>query len=96
MLASLHFLQLVVHHFRGDLAGAEKHFKAGLPFFDDPGFQAVPGTAVAAFACASSNVWMLGRADTARRRDAQMMATANASNAFDVALSRVLCSGPPG
>jgi tetratricopeptide (TPR) repeat protein len=93
MLASLHFLQLVVHHFRGDLAGAEKHFTAGLPFFDDPGFRQLPATAVAAFACASSNAWMLGRADVARKRDVQMMATSNASNAFEVALSRLYAAG---
>ena len=43
--ASAHALQTIARYYRGDLAGAEKHFAAGLKFFDDPGFRRVPGVA---------------------------------------------------
>ena len=35
-------LQIATRYDRGDLAGAEKHFTAGLEFFDDPVFRRVP------------------------------------------------------
>ena len=35
-------LQMITRYWRGDLAGAEKHFTAGLKFFDDPGFRQFP------------------------------------------------------
>jgi hypothetical protein len=40
-LAFAHQLQLATRHWRGDLAGAEKCFAAGLKFFQDPRHQAV-------------------------------------------------------
>ena len=39
-----HHLQILTRYSRGDLAGVEKHFTAGLKFFDDPGLQTVPGS----------------------------------------------------
>ena len=33
----------VTRYWSGDLAGAEKHFTAGLKFFDDPGFKRSAG-----------------------------------------------------
>ncbi len=62
-------LQMSTRHRRGDLAGVEQHFAAGLKFFDDPGVRQIPGLAVSAFGFASLNAWMLGRADVARERD---------------------------
>ena len=37
---------MITRYWRGDLAGVEKHFTAGLKFFDDPGFRQLPGAAV--------------------------------------------------
>ena len=73
----MHSPDTYTRHGRGDLAGVEKHFTAGLKFFDDPGFRQYPGGAVAPFGYASLNAWMLGRADVAREREARMMAAAN-------------------
>jgi len=42
-LAMAHAHQSNTRHWRGDLAGAEKYYKAGLKLFDDPGFRQVPG-----------------------------------------------------
>jgi hypothetical protein len=39
VLAHVYTLQIQTRYFRGDLAGAEEHFAAGLKFFDDPGFR---------------------------------------------------------
>jgi tetratricopeptide (TPR) repeat protein len=82
-----HAFQLITRHSRGDLAGAEEHCTAGLKFFDDPGFSQVPGATIGTFAIASWNAWMLGRADVAREREAQMMAAANGNNPYEVAWS---------
>jgi tetratricopeptide (TPR) repeat protein len=71
----------------GDFAGVEKHFTAGLEFFDDPSFRQVPGALVVAFGAATKNAWMLGRADVARNRLAQLMAAATGSNPFEAATS---------
>ena len=89
-LAGVHALQILTRFWRGDLAGVEQRFEAGLKFFDDAGFRQLPsGGAAAAFAYASWNAWMLGRADVARERIAQM-ATTIGNNLFEVALSRSL------
>ncbi len=75
-------------HGRGDLAGVERHFAAGLEFFDDPGFRQYPGAAaVSTFGYVSSNAWIQGRPDVARERIAQMMAAVNGNNPYDVAMS---------
>ena len=42
-LAMAHAFQTVTRYSRGDLVGTEKYYKAGLAFFDDPGFRQVPG-----------------------------------------------------
>jgi tetratricopeptide (TPR) repeat protein len=87
-LALLHLQQLMVHFYRGDLAGAEGYFTNGLTFFDDPGFKRNPvGTAIAVFGWASWTAWMLGRADVARERLAKMRLAVNPANPHDVAWS---------
>jgi class 3 adenylate cyclase/tetratricopeptide (TPR) repeat protein len=92
VLAHVYTLQLQTRHWRGDLAGAEKHFAAGLKFFDDPGFRQLPLVAVVGFGHAAANAWTLGRADVARERMAQMVAAANGSNPFEVAFSTVFAA----
>jgi hypothetical protein len=42
-IASLHTMQLITRYPRGDLAGAENHFKALQKFIDDPVFRRDPG-----------------------------------------------------
>jgi class 3 adenylate cyclase/tetratricopeptide (TPR) repeat protein len=85
-LGSVHGIQLQTRYWRGDLAGAEKHFATGLKFFDDPGFKR-SAAIIPFFGHASWNAWTIGRADAARDRMARMMAAANAENPYDLALS---------
>jgi class 3 adenylate cyclase/tetratricopeptide (TPR) repeat protein len=80
-----HTLQVMARHFRGDLAGAEEYYTAGLKFFDDPGFRKTREPRIATFAYASWNAWMLGRADVARERMARMIV--NEDNPYEVAHS---------
>jgi tetratricopeptide (TPR) repeat protein len=89
-LGQVRELQVQTHFFLGDFAGVEKHFAAGLKFFDDPDFRQYPKNSfivVTAFAYASWNAWMLGRANVARERDVKMMAAANQNNPYYVAAS---------
>ena len=74
-----------VHHKIGDLVGSEKHFAAGLKFFDDPAFRDNPnGGAISVFGGASWNAWTLGRADIARERAAEIRAALNPANTHDL------------
>jgi len=83
-LAVLHLEQLMVHFYRGDLAGAEGYFTTGLKFFDDPGFRkAGVGTAISVFGWASWTAWMLG-ADVAHERLAKMRLAVNPANDHDL------------
>jgi tetratricopeptide (TPR) repeat protein len=92
-IASVHTMQLLVHYYRGDLAGAENHFAAGLKFFDDPVFrQYATGIGISVFGWASWNAWILGRADVARERLAKMRAAVNPDNPHDLPWSHVLAA----
>jgi len=87
-LGRSHVLQLTTRWLRGDLAGVEKHFTAGLKFWYDPGLRGgVPFGSVQAFGVASMNAWMLGRADVARERAVQLMAAAE-THPYGIACSR--------
>jgi tetratricopeptide (TPR) repeat protein len=66
--------QVHVRFWRGDHAGAEKHFMAGLKFFEDPEFIRLPEDPARVFGTASWNAWIVGRADIARQRETRMMA----------------------
>jgi tetratricopeptide (TPR) repeat protein len=81
------YLQTMAHFYRGDLAGAEKHFIEGLQSFEHPGLRRIPGVAIAAFHMGAFTAWLSGRADIARQRIARMLAVANPSNPFEVAFS---------
>ena len=86
-LGVAHCLQIIAHYWRADLAGVEKHFTAGLKFFDDPGFRRFPDVAIPTFGYTSWTAWALGRADVAREREARMMAAANGNSPYQVAFS---------
>jgi class 3 adenylate cyclase/tetratricopeptide (TPR) repeat protein len=80
-----HTFQVMARHFSADLNGAEKHYTAGLKFFEDPSFKLTREPRLSAFAYASWNAWMLGRADVARERMARMIV--NENNPYEIALS---------
>jgi tetratricopeptide (TPR) repeat protein len=85
-IARAHSFQLTVRYYVGDFAGAEKHFTAGLKFFETPAVMRLGETTVLAFAVGSWNAWILGRADVARDREARMVAAGN-TNPYVMALS---------
>jgi tetratricopeptide (TPR) repeat protein len=85
-------LQILAGLTRADLAGVEKHFTIGLPFFEDPGLKHFPGATVAAFGGASWSAWMLGRPDVARQRKAHMMAKMNENNPHDVVITGIFAA----
>jgi class 3 adenylate cyclase/tetratricopeptide (TPR) repeat protein len=86
-LGEAYLLQLLTRHWRGDLAGAEKHFTTGLAFFDAPGFRQLPNLAVLPFGYGSVTASLLGRAAVARDRMAQATAAADPNNPLDLTLS---------
>jgi class 3 adenylate cyclase/tetratricopeptide (TPR) repeat protein len=81
MLAHVHLLQLFVRYYRGDLAGVEKHFAAGLQFFNDPVFRP-RGASIAVFAHAAYCAWLAGRVNVARDRITSAAATVNPTNPY--------------
>jgi class 3 adenylate cyclase/tetratricopeptide (TPR) repeat protein len=85
-LAFLHLQQVMVHFYRGDLAGAEEYFTTGRKFFDGLVLKKNPvGNAIAVFGHASWTAWMLGRADVARERLVNMRLVVNSANSHDLA-----------
>jgi class 3 adenylate cyclase/tetratricopeptide (TPR) repeat protein len=85
-IARAHSFQLTVRYYVGDFAGVEKHFTAGLKFFEAPAVMRLGETTVLALAVGSWNAWILGRADVAREREARMTAAGN-TNPYVMALS---------
>jgi DNA-binding winged helix-turn-helix (wHTH) protein len=94
LIGGLQTIQLIVHCYWGDLAGAENHFAAGLKFFDDSGFrQEDPGgRAISVFGWASLNAWLLGRADVARARLAKMRTVVRPTNPHDLPWADILAA----
>jgi class 3 adenylate cyclase/tetratricopeptide (TPR) repeat protein len=84
-LAFVHMLQTATRYDLGDLVGAEKHFTAGLEFFDAPVFRQSAEAPVMVFGFASFNAWMLGRSDVARERMARMRAAADETHPYEMA-----------
>jgi tetratricopeptide (TPR) repeat protein len=86
----IHRLQIVTRYWRGDLIGSEQHFAAWLASFGDP-LVCHPRSineAVNALAFASFNAWVLGRAEVARERQAEMITVANRGSPFEIANAR--------
>jgi len=86
-LGAAHALPVVTCFYRGDFVGVEEHFTAGRAFFDDPDLRQLPGLATIAFGFAGSCAWLLGRADVARDRIAQVLASVDANNPYELAYS---------
>ncbi|MBV8772494.1 MAG: hypothetical protein JO166_09220 [Deltaproteobacteria bacterium] len=81
-LGRAHTRQIATRFFVGDFAGVEEHFLAGLKFFEDPDVIRQPLGTITAVGFASLSVWMLGRADAARDREARMIAV-GVAHSFD-------------
>jgi tetratricopeptide (TPR) repeat protein len=77
---------------RGDLEGSEKHFSAGLEYFDNPDFRQFQDGVVRAFGFASVNAWTLGRADIARVRMARLGVEVSGNNAWEVGASKLFAT----
>jgi tetratricopeptide (TPR) repeat protein len=81
LLAKSYWFQLGIRLFRGDLTGAEEHFRAGLEFFDDQPFnQDIFCGGLNVFYFGGLNAWIRGQLDMARQRWAQMMAAVDRNN----------------
>jgi class 3 adenylate cyclase/tetratricopeptide (TPR) repeat protein len=91
-LGLVYMIQLGSRYARGDLEGSERHFSAGLQYFDNAGFRQFQDGVVRAFGFAGLNAWALGQADMARTRMARMMAEVTANNAWEVAASKLLAT----
>jgi tetratricopeptide (TPR) repeat protein len=81
-IGSGHTLLMMILSKRGDLAGAERHFIAGQPYYELPEyrFQLLSGGIVAVFGHAARNAWMSGWTELARQRLAKIAAAAAESN----------------
>jgi tetratricopeptide (TPR) repeat protein len=78
-------LEVGTRYHRGDLAGAETHFHAGLAFFEDQRFKQDPnGGPIAVFGAAALNAWMLGRPQAARERIAKVKAAGGIARPHDI------------
>jgi class 3 adenylate cyclase/tetratricopeptide (TPR) repeat protein len=92
-MAYVHMAQLIARHLRGDLAGAENHFAAGLKFVDDPVFRKDPYSGAIMFlGWASLNSWILGRADVARERLAKTRPAVRPANPLDLQMTRAFAA----
>jgi tetratricopeptide (TPR) repeat protein len=80
---------LVARFWRGHLVEAEEHYARWNTVCEAPGYRQFRGVAEIARGVASANAWMLGSADSARKRVAQMVVLAQASNdPYDIAFAR--------
>ncbi|WP_395707928.1 AAA family ATPase [Reyranella sp.] len=91
-LANAHMIQMTSRHRRGDLVGAEEHFRQGQPLFAQASFMRRPGAAAQAFGNASLNAWTLGHADEARRRMAHAVKVAASNSPYDVTFSKSMAA----
>src|SRR5262249_43301 len=80
-LANVHVLQMMVRHWRGDLAGVERHFTSGISVFADPSVRLSPIVPLA-FGVPAINAYIIGRVELALARIEQLMAAKDESNAF--------------
>jgi class 3 adenylate cyclase len=85
-VSRIHRVRILTRYWRGDLVGSERHFAAWIADFGDPLIcppRAI-NDAVNGLAFASYNAWLLGLAEIARQREAQMFAVANRGSPYEV------------
>jgi len=93
-LGGAHLVQMFTcADYRDDLAGVERHFAEWLKFFEDPELRQYPGALVAPFGIAIMNAFLIGRADAARAREAQLTAAVEGGNPYDQAFAKNYASG---
>ncbi|MGH8011867.1 MAG: AAA family ATPase, partial [Candidatus Binataceae bacterium] len=90
--ALAHMEQLMTRYYCGDLAGAERHFAAGSPYFTAPDFIRLTGSRGSALGLAGLNAWAMGRADTARQRVNDTLPDQRESNPFDFIYSQYVAA----
>jgi tetratricopeptide (TPR) repeat protein len=84
-------LQIQARFVCGDLGGVEKYFVAEMELANDPTvIRKWSMILFQDFGVAGLNAWILGRPDLARQRIAEMIATTNANNPYELAFSRLL------
>ena len=89
VLGSAYACQVTACYCRGDLSGAEKHFRSGAPLFEVSARE-VPSV-MGSFGVAGHVAWMLGNADIARDRMRQAIAGAVAlKSPFELAYAQYL------
>jgi len=87
-LASVEPMNLIAHYWSGNFATAEEHFATASALYQDPSIrQSQTNNPIAVFAYASWNAWTLGRADLARKREAEMMEALDGNRPYDLAWS---------
>ena len=85
-LKRVRVLQIRVCHYRGDIAGVEKHFAAGRDVFEQPRLGERPSLdAIVALGPAVLNAYQLGRTEIGRERLATMRRAANQNDQFEIA-----------
>jgi predicted ATPase/DNA-binding winged helix-turn-helix (wHTH) protein len=90
MLARVHEIQLVIRFHRGDLAGVEKHFAAGLEFFDDLAFRRAPtADRINVFSNAAYCACITGRVNAARERITNAAAAVNPTSPYERSYAEV-------
>jgi tetratricopeptide (TPR) repeat protein len=83
-LAHAHYQQVLIRYYRGDLAGAEKHFAAGLQFFDDSVFRRSAGAdRIDVFTKGAYCAFLAGRVNVARDRMTNAAAAVNPGRPYD-------------
>ena len=89
-----HSLQIQARFNCGDLGGVEKHFAAETELANDPTVRRKWSMIlVQDFGVAGLNAWILGRPALARQRIAEMIATTNANNPYELGFSQLLTAG---
>ena len=92
-LGGAHMAQMFIRGtYREDLAGVEEHFAQWLKVSDDPELRQYPGALVAPYGTAIVNAFLIGRADTARAREAYLMTAVKEGNPYDQAFARTYAS----
>ena len=84
-IATAHLAQLATRLYRGDLVGAENHFNKAGELFSTHGLHQIseirsPGIYASTFGHAGWNAWVMGRAETARKRLDQAVARSRENN----------------
>jgi class 3 adenylate cyclase/tetratricopeptide (TPR) repeat protein len=89
--AKAHYAQILARFYRGRLVEVEDHWRHWNTYGEAPGFLLIRASAVIARGYGGLNSWMSGYADSSRRRMAEMIAFALATeDPYEIAFARYL------